>query len=133
MIGHVVLDTDVASFILKHDSRAELYRPHIAGKLWAVSFQSVAELEHWAVVRGWGARRTARLENFLDGLVILNPDRDLCKLWGRVMAQGRQKGRPIDVADSWVAPTALRYGLPLATHNVAHFQSVDGLNLITLP
>jgi len=133
LIGQVVLDTDVASFLLKQDSRAEFYRPHITGKLWALSFQSVGEMEHWAEVRGWGARRKAMLERFLDDMVILTPDRELCKLWGRIRARGKQQGHPIDVADSWVAATALRYGVPLATHNQAHFRWVEGLTLIAAP
>jgi len=133
LIGHVVLDTDVASFILKRDTRADLFRPFIAGKLWALSFQSVAELEQWAELRGWGARRKARFENFLDGMVILNPDRDVCKLWGRIRAAGKQKGHPIDVGDSWIAATAVRYGVPLATHNQAHFRWVEGLTVLPVP
>lgn len=28
----VVVDTDVLSFIFKHDSRGEAYKPHLAGK-----------------------------------------------------------------------------------------------------
>jgi predicted nucleic acid-binding protein len=28
----VIIDTDVVSFLLKKDTRAELYRPHIFGK-----------------------------------------------------------------------------------------------------
>lgn len=98
MIGHVLLDTNVASFILKHDTRAILFKPSIAGKLWALSFQTVAELEHWAALRGWGDRRKAELTKFLDQMVIFNSDRDLCKIWGRIRAQANEKGRPLDVA-----------------------------------
>ncbi|HEY6332639.1 MAG TPA: hypothetical protein VI756_25170 [Blastocatellia bacterium] len=71
-MDYVLLDTNVVSFLLKQDSRAEAYRASIAGKLPAVSFQTVAELEQWALLRGWGDQRKAELESFLDRMVVLN-------------------------------------------------------------
>lgn len=68
MIGNLVLDTDIVSFLFKDDTRGEMYRPHIDGKLWAVSFQTVAELEQWAEFRGWGERRRAELDLFSNPL-----------------------------------------------------------------
>ena len=72
MIEYVLLDTNVASFLLKHDARAEVYKASIAKKLTAVSFQTVGELELWALLRGWGERRTAELETLFDQVVILS-------------------------------------------------------------
>jgi tRNA(fMet)-specific endonuclease VapC len=129
LIEYVLLDTNVASFLLKHDTRAEAYKASIAGKLTAVSFQTVGELEQWALLRSWGERRTAELETFFGQVVILNPDRAMCKMWGRVKALAKQKGRPIDVADAWIAATALTFGLPLVTHDKSDFQHVDGLTI----
>ena len=34
----VVIDTDVLSYLFKQDTRGELYRPHIDGKLGVLSF-----------------------------------------------------------------------------------------------
>lgn len=42
----VIVDTDVLSYVFKGDSRAELFRKHLAGHELAVSFQTVAELDH---------------------------------------------------------------------------------------
>jgi tRNA(fMet)-specific endonuclease VapC len=100
LIGNLVLDTDIASFVFKGDTRVELYRHHIDGKLWAVSFQTVAELEQWALLRGWGERRKRDLDEFLSTFVIVNPDRELCRFWGRVRVGAKRKGRPIDTADA---------------------------------
>jgi predicted nucleic acid-binding protein len=47
------------------------------------------------------------------------------------MIGATRKGRPIQVADAWIAATALLYGIPLVTHNPADFAGVDGLRLIT--
>ncbi|MDR3569867.1 MAG: hypothetical protein P4L43_17730 [Syntrophobacteraceae bacterium] len=50
----VLLDTNVISFILKGDSRMDLYAPHLRGCKPALSFMTVAELFQWAEVRKWG-------------------------------------------------------------------------------
>ena len=42
----VLLDTDVFSYLLKDDLRAEFYRKHIQGKTVAVTFITVGELYH---------------------------------------------------------------------------------------
>jgi predicted nucleic acid-binding protein len=47
-----VIDTDVVSFLLKGDMRAELYRPHLTSPPFVLSFMTVAELRSWAKQRG---------------------------------------------------------------------------------
>jgi len=37
-----VIDTNVVSFLLKRDTRAELYKPHLLGVRLVVSFITVA-------------------------------------------------------------------------------------------
>jgi tRNA(fMet)-specific endonuclease VapC len=131
LIGNVLLDTNVASFLLKHDTRAELYRQHLDGKLWALSFQSIGEMEFWANSRGWGQQRRAKLEQFFALFVPLYPDREVCAVWGRIRGRARQAGRPIDVADAWIAATAIAYNIPLVTHNAANYKFVESLTVIT--
>ena len=52
-IAAVVVDTDVISFMLKDDSRAQGYRPQLEDKTLVLSFMTVAELYHWAYRRSW--------------------------------------------------------------------------------
>jgi predicted nucleic acid-binding protein len=53
----VLLDTNVVSFLLKGDTRAELYASHLQDRRLALSFMTVAELYQWAIVRNWSQRR----------------------------------------------------------------------------
>ena len=39
----VLLDTNIVSFLLKGDSRAKSYAPHLRGRILAISFMTVAE------------------------------------------------------------------------------------------
>ncbi len=43
----------------------------------------------------------------------------------------RKAGRPISCADAWTAAVAIKLDAPVATHNIADFSCVDGLELIT--
>lgn len=93
----VLLDTDVVSFILKADTRADLYMPHLEGQTLALCFMTVAELFQWAAVRKWGASRTGQLEMMLQKYVVLPFDFALCRRWGEIRAGCRATGQPISL------------------------------------
>lgn len=126
-----VVDSDIVSFQFKRDTRARLYRRHLFGHLGVISFMTLAELDEWAELRRWGQRRREQLERHVSPFVIYYADRALCQRWAEVRAQARRKGRRIDVADAWIAATALTLGVPLVTHNPADYAGVDGLTILT--
>jgi tRNA(fMet)-specific endonuclease VapC len=76
---------------------------------------AVAELDRWALEPGWGETRRARMERQMSNFVVRLFDRDLCIRWAEVTDGARHKGRPIGVADAWIAATALRHEAPLVT------------------
>jgi predicted nucleic acid-binding protein len=131
MPDRCVVDTDVLSFYLRSDTRADLYDPHLAGTVIVISFMTVAELDQWALERAWGARRRADLEQYIASFAIHLPDRDLCRTWAVVSNRARRNGRPIQVADAWIAATALSLNIPLVTHNRDDYAGVDGLVVIS--
>lgn len=127
----LVIDTDVASFVFKHDTRAAFYIQHISGHILTVSFQTLAELELWALASGWGAPRREQLARYLRRYVVDYPSPALCRRWAEVVDGGRRGGRPIAAGDAWVAATALLRGVPLVTHNRADFAAVADLTVIS--
>jgi predicted nucleic acid-binding protein len=127
----VLLDTNIVSFLLKADSRVQSYEPYLRNQRLAISFMTVAELFQWAAMRNWGARRKGQLEASLQNYAILPFDIALCRLWGETRARCRSAGRPISPQDAWVAATALRYHLPLVTHNPTDFEIIEELELVT--
>jgi predicted nucleic acid-binding protein len=127
----VLLDTDVASFLIKKDSRAANFFPHLKGQQPALSFMSVAELFQWAEMRHWGERRKAGLEMLLNRrYVILGFELGLAKEWARVRAEAKEQGRPISVQDGWIAATGRYFSLPVLTNNRKDFERVAGLVLL---
>ena len=131
LLGGVVVDTDVVSFIFKGDSRGDLYRPHLSGQIAVVAAQTRAELELWALRRNWGARRVDQLREELRNYVLAPFSEALCLRWAQVMDNAIRTGRPISTADAWVAATALVYAVPLVTHNQEDFAGVPGLTIIS--
>src|SRR5262245_19449718 len=126
-----VADTDVVSLVFRSDTRGDLYRPHLDGHQVTLSFMTVAELRRWAVERGWGERRRLQLEEELGRFASDYSNDDLCEWGAAAMVGARQAGRRIEVADAWIAATALLYGVPLITHNPADYAGVEGLQIIT--
>jgi tRNA(fMet)-specific endonuclease VapC len=131
MNDRLVVDTDVVSFVLKNDTRAKLYEPHLNSRQLVVSFQTVAELYRWAAEKNWGSKRVLDLEKRLRQYIVCPVDPKLCQIWAQVMADGKRNGKTIQCADGWVAAAALSYGIPLVSHNAKHFAGVDRLVLIT--
>lgn len=127
----VLVDSDVASFALRRDSRARLYERHLQGVAAAVSFMTVAELRLLPLQNDWGERRRAELEAHLARYAVLESDDDLCRWWARVRDEAFRRARPISPSDAWIAATALMNQIPLVTHNARHFANIPGLTLIT--
>lgn len=127
----LLIDTDIASFIFKGSEYADPYIPLLSGYELALSFMTVAELFQWAVLRQWGNRRLAQLEQALLNYLVIPTDQPLCREWASVRAKRQRTGRPISPQDAWIAATALRYDLPLITHNVKDFYDIPNLQIIT--
>jgi predicted nucleic acid-binding protein len=125
-----VVDTDVISYLFRYDSRAKQFRPHLTGASLAISFMTVAELDRWALRRGWGQARQDRMATFLQQYSIIMADRQLCRIWARVSDHARQLGRPIEVTDAWIAATALVPDVPLLTNNRGDLLGVPGLRIL---
>ncbi|MGB8510824.1 MAG: type II toxin-antitoxin system VapC family toxin [Pyrinomonadaceae bacterium] len=127
----VVLDTNVVSYIFKRDTRGDLYKPHIEGKLQLIAAQTFAELEVWPLRHNWGINRQMALRTLLDKLVFVEANKEIALLWAKVQAQAKQTGHSITVGDSWIAATALAYGAPLITHNRKDFEHISGLTIFS--
>ncbi len=127
-----LLDTDVVSFFLKGDSRANKYASIVQGNRLALSFMTVAELFQWAAVRNWGEKRVASLERSLTNYLIIPVDIEVCRIRGNLRAEKQAIGRVISPQDAWRAATAIRHNLPLVTNNTKDFQNIPNLQVITI-
>ena len=127
----LVVDTDVISYLFKGDTRADIYHPHVENSALLVSFMTVAELEHWALVRNWGQPTRQRMQAHLSAYTQIMPDSEMCRLWAEIYFGVHSVGRKITVQDAWIAATAISYQVPLVTHNRKDYAAVSGLTVIS--
>lgn len=123
-----LVDTNVVSYLLKQDSRGELYRNHLEGRRLYVSFMTVAELYYWMVDRQWGQSRIERVRRTLKAYRTLPYDDQTAWAWAEIMAI---KGHPIAPGDAWIAACAIRHRMPLVTHNRSDFEHIPHLTVIS--
>ena len=128
-MNNLLLDTNVVSYLMRHDPIARLYRPHLVNHSLAISFMTLAELYEGAFRGNWGAEKRHSIDEIHSLFVVIAPDRALCSRWGEVRWARRRQ--PISAEDAWIAATALEYGCPLVTHNSKDFRGIPGLTIIT--
>jgi predicted nucleic acid-binding protein len=126
-----VVDTSVLSLLLKDDTRGLAHVPHLRGHEAILSFTTLAELPRWPDERNWGLARRRHLERYLATFTVRHSDEALCRVWAAQAAWAHRAGRPLPVADSWIAATAVLLGVPLVTHNPGDVARIPGLTIIT--
>jgi len=127
----LIVDTNVLSYLMRGDKLAQLYAPHLQGKLLAITFITVGELYYGAEKRNWGQQKRKHLETTLRNFVVIPYDHETARCYGRLVAGCERRGRPISCADAWIAACAIRHAVPVVTHNVEDFGNIPDLNVIT--
>ncbi len=131
--GPVVVDTDVFSASLTpNSSLAQIYNPLLLGRPAFLSFQTVAELRYGALLRGWGSTRLRRLETAIARAEIVHTGPELVRTYAELRVACERLGHALcqrdHDADRWIAATALRLRISLAS-NDRIFEKTPGLDL----
>jgi tRNA(fMet)-specific endonuclease VapC len=112
-----IVETTLASMMLRRDSRVAFYQPHLVGAVATLSFQTVAEMRQGALDANWGAARRRDLEEFFRRFTIAPYSDVMASEWARIRSDGSRNGRRLEVADAWIAATAAALNAPLLTHD----------------
>ena len=125
-----IVDTDVASHLLKATSMGCEYFGLLQGYQAAIAFVTAGELRFGAVRRRLGPRRHLHLDLFLAECPIIPFEKGMDRVYANVMLDRERVGKRLEKADGWIATTALYHDLPLATHD-GDFAGTPGLRIIT--
>ncbi len=68
--------------------------------------------------------------NLLEKIQVLPFDQTVVKTSVEINANLRRKRKQIDIADLFIAATAITNELPIVTLNINHFERIDGLSII---
>ena len=88
------------------------------GHTAALAFQTVAEMQLGAELRGWGKKRRVALTTFLDSHLTIFASDDVVEAWVTAMSASQQAGRALGDGDAWIAACAMANGARLLTHDV---------------
>jgi tRNA(fMet)-specific endonuclease VapC len=127
----MLLDTNIVGYFFRRDTRAIPYEHHLIGHKLFIAFVTLAELYQWLYLRPFSELNRTRLIEHIREYTVLSYDDQLAWTWAELSASLRQSGRSISSEDSWIAATAIRFNLPLVTHNRRHFEGIKGLRLIS--
>lgn len=130
-LHRVVLDTNVLSYILRRSLLGARYKQLLLGKLGCVACVTPEELSFGAQRRNWGKDRCKALRSLIDEYEFLPGTFDIAMLSATIRAGRALVGRPLNMADAWIAATAVGHRLPLVTHD-KDFEGIEGLRVVTL-
>ena len=132
----VVVDTMVISWLFENrpNPLADRYRELIGSEPVVLAFQTVMELRFGALRAGWGELRRRRLERRIGEMAVVQPDDAMITACAELRMQcqqaGHALGNKLHDSDRWIAATAIRLGVPLASHDRL-FNAAPGLRIIT--
>jgi predicted nucleic acid-binding protein len=124
-----VVDTNVLVYELLRIPGVERFAPYLSNSLAIISFQTVGELRHIALRRDWGRRRLSAMEALIRSFTVLTATDEITHRWARLMHEQARVGRRIEIADAWIAATALHLNIPLVTNDRSVFEHVSGLTV----
>ena len=128
-LNKAILDTDIFSEITKGVNQT--VAANATAYLRAFGRYTISAVTFMEVVRGYKQKQATRqLQAFLAAIAsqeVIAFDHTVAELAGIIGGELGHAGRPIGVADTMIAATALTQGLELVTGNTAHFQRVQQL------
>lgn len=136
-VSGVVVDTMVISWLFddRPNALADRYRQLIGPKPVLLAFQTVMELRYGALRAGWGDLRRRRLERRIAEFTVIQPDDAMITVCANLRVRCKQIGHALGDklhdGDRWIAASAMRLRVPLASHD-GLFLGVPGLALIAV-
>ena len=119
------LDTNVVvAYLNGHRGVAAQLRDHLPEV--AISSLVLAELLYGARASTRAAENLERLRQFLQIVGVADFDQASAEAYSHIRLALRQKGRPTGEIDALIAAIAIANEAALVTHNVKHFENIDG-------
>ena len=127
-----LLDTDIAIEYLRGNKI-------VVDKLIELSFEniyissiSLAELFYGVYNSGNVKRHLDGLLNFLEKVEILNINFEVCRIFGKIKAELRKKGRLIDNFDLLIGSICLFNNNMLITNNDKHYKKIREIKILNI-
>jgi tRNA(fMet)-specific endonuclease VapC len=127
----LLADTNVISYMFRGSPLGDGYTTLIGGLPTGITLLSLAELHYGIALNQWGDAKLRSLNVFLTKFSLLPGSIEISELCGHLRAQRERVGRRIELADAWIAATALWFDIPVVTHD-RDLEAIPGLRVRTL-
>ena len=127
-----LIDTD---WIIDHLNGIEKVKKkleELAPEGLVLSIVSLAELYEGVFYSRNPQKSEKTLKEFLTGIPILGIEEEVCKIFGKERGRLRKEGGIIGDLDLLIGSTCLHRNLILLTNNVAHFERIENLKIISV-
>jgi len=122
------LDTNIVIAFLNGDkSTASHLKAHLPEA--AVSSLVLAELLYGARASARSSENLEKVNQLLRVVDVVDFDQASAEAYSKIRFMVRQKGRPAGEMDVLIAAVAMANNAILVTHNIKHFESIEGLSL----
>lgn len=128
MAGEVVLaDTSVLIDFFRKTDKANSFLFSLVKQDYSFCISAVTEFE---IYTGATDSQLEYWNDFLKKIQVLSFNKDVVKVAVELNRLLKKKRKQIDMADLFIAATAIDNKLPLATLNRKHFERIDRLELV---
>jgi predicted nucleic acid-binding protein len=133
-LTRVCLDTDVLiDYLRKPSDEVKRVMESVFERKLSACTTSVNAFEIWlgAYLAPKKAELVRDTEDFFGQLEVVNFSYDSSVEAGRVLADLRKRGEPIEIRDLFVGCVCKVSSMPLVTRNLKHYRRVRGLKVLT--
>jgi toxin FitB len=102
----VILDTDVASSIIKSSNGCAHRSPKLIGKQEAITLVTIGELTKWSVMRNWGTTRRTALDRWIAARPPIPFTEEVARTSSELSGYADKRGRPRPVNAHGSQPAA---------------------------
>ena len=126
-----LLDTNIVSYAIKPQYLAlrDRIERELLKRSLAISAITRAELRVGQALMQLDDKRISTIDDTLSTLPTLAWTAQAADIYGKIDSVLIKTGRQIGMADAMIAAHALAENLTLVTHNVRHFERIDGLKI----
>jgi len=123
----VLVDTSILIDLFRKTDKANSALVSIVRQGYTYCISSITEYE---IYTGTTSGQIKFWDDFLEKTNVLTFDKTVVKVAVELNKELKRKRKLIDIADLFIAATAIANNLPFATLNKKHFERIDGLTII---
>lgn len=123
----ILVDTSILIDLFRKTDKSNAALVSLVRQGYSYSISAITEYE---IYTGTTSSQIDFWDNFLAKTTVLTFDKAVAKVAVDINKELKRKRKLIDIADLFIAATAISNNLPLATLNKKHFERIDGLTIL---